>query len=938
MLRGALLLASIGAAAGARRALRESDLHYGLDTFNERFGTRAPELFGGDASRFHRRLFEHESALAHDTLQTFVVTLQPSVSVTSEFTSRLENRAQLTVHAVVGGDLLMHGTREHADALREQAEVRAVVPLLPELKLTPHFAKLLPTDNTTAAVSLNIRLVPLERHGHLRKPAADVAAKYTKALRGACESLPAVWGARRACAKASETLVTVESERALVVKSVERAEVYAVAELFASMAETFWIEPTPTYSRLNLEAVAITQSGSNPPGGGTPIGTTPIHDMGIHGEGEIIGVGDSGLDAGHCFFEDAQGDTAQGQTYGPAHRKIVGYRAYADDGATGQRDHGTHVVGSILGQASAPNAQGADQQGAAWAAKVSFTDIGPGDAPGLAVPNDLVNNFFNIDYDNGGPVPPHASPAPACPPRPRLVASTRIQALPRARHLYRTALSSLAATEPPPPFCGRRAGARIHSNSWGANINAYTIPTSDVDEFMAQNDDMLILFAAGNSGQQGPGSIGAPATCKSCLTVGASENNQPPDRSDGNVAVFSSQGPSLGRYKPDVVAPGFSVLSANSNADGDCPVTQMAGTSMATPITAGDVALIRQYFRQGFFPTGQENNNNGKILSGAAMKALAVHSSVPLTGTYQGAQLAPPPSDVQGFGRVQLNNVLFGPANANQGRGPGDRLLLVDEGAIKTLQTGEEHVYEIPLGTDPQLTSVKATLVWTDVAAQPLANNPLINNLDLEVTVNGQTLSGNGAPDVTNTIEQVVVPGATGSVTVKVKGTNVQQGAQSYALVVTGPLNTVSPPPAARSPPPPKPPGAPFDADAAATGAVIGLLAIGLGGGFCFVCFKKRTGGAAAGGGGGAAYRVGGGGANGLPAGWKQATDATTGATYYINNASGQSQWEQPKHAAGAGTGAASLPPGWKTMHDPATARTYYYNEKTGKTSWVPPE
>jgi hypothetical protein len=166
----------------------------------------------------------------------------------------------------------------------------------------------------------------------------------------------------------------------------------------------------------------------------------------------------------------------------------------------------------------------------------------------------------------------------------------------------------------------------------------------------------------------------------------------------------------------------------------------------------------------------------------------------------------------------------------------------------------------------------------------------------------------------------------------------VQQGAQSYALVVTGPLNTVSPPPAARSPPPPKPPGAPFDADAAATGVVIGLLAIGLGGGFCFVCFKKRTGGAAAGGGGGAAYRVGGGGANGLPAGWKQATDATTGATYYINNASGQSQWEQPKHAAGAGTGAASLPPGWKTMHDPATARTYYYNEKTGKTSWVPPE
>ena len=113
------------------------------------------------------------------------------------------------------------------------------------------------------------------------------------------------------------------------------------------------------------------------------------------------------------------------------------------------------------------------------------------------------------------------------------------------------------------------AGARIHSNSWGANVNAYTLPTADVDEFMHSFDEMLILFAAGNSGQEGPGSIGAPATCKNCLTVGASENNMPENGLlDGNVAYFSSQGPAVGnRYKPDVVAPGFSVNSANSNSE-----------------------------------------------------------------------------------------------------------------------------------------------------------------------------------------------------------------------------------------------------------------------------------------------------------------------------------------------------------------------------------
>ena len=77
----------------------------------------------------------------------------------------------------------------------------------------------------------------------------------------------------------------------------------------APQPETYWIEPAPHYTALNADAVAITQSGSNPLGGGIPVGTYPIHQMGLHGEGEVIGVGDSGLDVGHCFFEDQPGRT-----------------------------------------------------------------------------------------------------------------------------------------------------------------------------------------------------------------------------------------------------------------------------------------------------------------------------------------------------------------------------------------------------------------------------------------------------------------------------------------------------------------------------------------------------------------------------------------------------------------------------------------------------
>jgi hypothetical protein len=39
------------------------------------------------------------------------------------------------------------------------------------------------------------------------------------------------------------------------------------------------------------------------------------------------------------------------------------------------------------------------------------------------------------------------------------------------------------------------------------------------------NPDCLVLFAAGNSGPE-EGSVGAPATCKNCVAVGASQNDE----------------------------------------------------------------------------------------------------------------------------------------------------------------------------------------------------------------------------------------------------------------------------------------------------------------------------------------------------------------------------------------------------------------------------
>lgn len=135
------------------------------------------------------------------------------------------------------------------------------------------------------------------------------------------------------------------------------------------------------------------------------------------------------------------------------------------------------------------------------------------------------------------------------------------------------------------------AGARIHTNSWGAPVyGVYTADSLNVDRYAWDHRDVAILFAAGNRGQDADkngivdaDSIDAPGTAKNCITVGATENDRPTfsftwgsnygapiaadlqaDNTSG-MAAFSGRGPvDDGRQKPDLVAPGTWVSSARS--------------------------------------------------------------------------------------------------------------------------------------------------------------------------------------------------------------------------------------------------------------------------------------------------------------------------------------------------------------------------------------
>ncbi len=325
-------------------------------------------------------------------------------------------------------------------------------------------------------------------------------------------------------------------------------------------------------------------------------------------------------------------------------------------------------------------------------------------------------------------------------------------------------------------------GARVHTNSWGDDsTNVYTGQCRGIDNHCYLNEDSVVVFAVTNTSL-----IKTPENAKNVFAVNRSTWTPNGEAICGTTCA----GPTPDqRRKPEIMAPGCSLTSASGSGT-VCTTASLTGTSMACPNIAGMALLFREYFVNGYYPSGAPNPADGFNPSSALIRAAMMNSAVDMTGT------AGWPGNQEGWGRVLADNALYFPGDAR-------KLLVWDVRNAQGLSTGQQTEYTVNVAAGQPF---EATLVWTEPMAAINSNPSIVNNLDFEVVdpannlyrgnvlSSGNSVTGGSADNRNNTEVVIFNAPSAGAYTLRIKGTAVNVGTQGYALVVTGDVATTPPP------------------------------------------------------------------------------------------------------------------------------------------------
>lgn len=281
--------------------------------------------------------------------------------------------------------------------------------------------------------------------------------------------------------------------------------------------------------------------------------------------------------------------------------------------------------------------------------------------------------------------------------------SSGVDKLINAKHLGGVSSDTLAALDW--AITNPSDGAEILSNSWGLSVNScnyigFTYADGDTLSWTLYIDaavdyyDIISVNSAGNEGLCGTYSLTSPADSYNAIVVGAIDDQGTTSRADDTIASYSSVGPTYDeRKKPDLVAPGSNIKSANYDWEGlGSNFVEKDGTSMATPHVSGAANLLLEYG-----------------LSSKGVKSLMINTAEDKGSADWDAYY--------GWGELDLNNAYTYRNYVIDG--------IVSEGSYKLYK-----VQQI-------LNGEKATLVWNRHVVYAGATTPStwydLNDLDLEL-------------------------------------------------------------------------------------------------------------------------------------------------------------------------------------------------------------
>jgi len=298
----------------------------------------------------------------------------------------------------------------------------------------------------------------------------------------------------------------------------------------------------------------------------------------------------------------------------------------------------------------------------------------------------------------------------------------------------------------------------ISNNSWGngTNGNVYESMAATYDSLArdastaATIDQLLYVFSAGNNGPLGHT---RPKMAKNIIAVANADNLRTELSVNANniddMASGSARGPAAdGRIKPDISAPGSWITGSRAGTCGsvsscfEANHAWSSGTSHAAPQIAGVAALFEQYWK---------STHAGMRPNIALTKAAILQTGQEMNGVGTSASI---PNGVEGWGRANMKFML----------NTGVPMKYVDQ-TVPFASPGDNIVYNgrVADGSKP----FRATLVWTDPPG--VADPALVNNLDIAITINGNTYRGNnftsglsvpgGSADTLNNVEHIWING-----------------------------------------------------------------------------------------------------------------------------------------------------------------------------------